>query len=93
MTAEVVAQVNHLGRRETSLLTFQNRSDKEMGKGNMLNCIHNNSNTGENPDVVDDITGVIQPYKEYVDKWTWEFQKTWLKLKFKVVMVTSIKTS
>ena len=34
----------------------------------MLNCVHSNSNTGENPDVDDNVTGVIQPYKEYVDK-------------------------
>jgi len=71
MTAEVISQVNHLGRNKTSLvLTFQNRSGEEIGKGNMLNCIHNNSsNTGEDPDVVDNLTGVIQPYEEYVDKW------------------------
>ena len=36
MTAEVIAQVNHLGRNKTSLLTFQNRSGEEIGKGNML---------------------------------------------------------
>ena len=35
----------------------------------MLNCIHSNRYTGEDPDVVDNVTGVIQPYKEYVDKW------------------------
>ena len=35
----------------------------------MLNCVHNDSNTGEDPDVVDNVTGVIQPYKEYVDEW------------------------
>ena len=70
MTAEVVAQVNHLRRGKTSLLTFQNRSGKEIGEGNMLNLVHNSSNTGEKPNVVDDATGVIQPYEEYVDKWS-----------------------
>ena len=29
MTAEVIAQVNHLGRDKTSLLTFQNRSGEK----------------------------------------------------------------
>ena len=69
MTAEVIARVNHLGRTKTSLLTFQNRSGEEIGKGNMLDCVHNDSMTGELPDVVDNVTGVIQPYKEYVYKW------------------------
>ena len=69
MTTEVITRVNYLGRDETSLLTLQNRSGKEIGKGNMLNHGHNDSKTGENPGIVDDVTRVIQPYKEYVDKW------------------------
>jgi hypothetical protein len=60
MTTEVIAQVNHLGRNETSLLTFQNRSGEEIGKGNMLNCVNNNSNTGENPDIVNNVTRLSQ---------------------------------
>jgi len=62
MTAEVIARVNHLGHDKTSLLTFQNRSGEEIGEGNMPNCVNNNSDTGENSDVVDNVTGVIQPY-------------------------------
>ena len=88
MTFEFIAQVNHLGSDKTSLLTFQNRRGEEIGEGNMLNCVNNGSNTGEDPDVVDNVTGVFQPYKEYVDKWNMGVPENWLK--FKKVTVTSI---
>ena len=73
--------------RQTSLLTFQNRSGEEIGKGNILNFVHNNSDTGEDPDVVNNVTGVIQPFKEYVDEWNMG-----VPLKFKKVTVTLIKS-
>ena len=68
MTAEVIAQVDHLGRNKKFLVTFQNRNGKEIGKENMLSHVQNDRNTCENPDIVDNVTGVIQPYKECVDK-------------------------
>ena len=35
----------------------------------MINCVNNDSDAGGDPDIVDNIKGVIQPYEEYVDKW------------------------
>ncbi len=32
MTAEIISQVNHLGRDKTSLLTFQNRRGEDIGE-------------------------------------------------------------
>ena len=42
----------------------------------MRSHVHNNNNnTGENPDIANNVTGAIQPYKEYVDKWNMGFQE------------------
>jgi hypothetical protein len=87
MTAEIIARVNHLGRGETSLLTFQNRRGEDIGERtvNQINAdesgvlpieydMFENTENTENLDVVDDVTVVDSPYEEYVDDWNNDVQ-------------------
>jgi hypothetical protein len=81
MTQEVINRVNYLGRGEKSLLTFQNRRGEEIGERSVLNQVVEDDTlepiendmveigVDTNLDVVDDVTGVDNPYEEYVDEW------------------------
>ena len=83
MTAEVIARVNHLGRGEKSLLTFQNKRGEDIGERtvNRVDVVESDVqlierdmkgheyDAANNLDVVDDVTGVDSPYEVYVDEW------------------------